>query len=83
MVLGISMDGVDSHKQFCDKESLPYDLVADTDKKAHAAYGFTKPSRALILVDKSGKIAFANRAFKVGDKAQWEELYKAVDALAK
>jgi peroxiredoxin Q/BCP len=32
-VVGVSPDGVDSHKRFAEKYSLPYPLIADTDKK--------------------------------------------------
>src|ERR1700747_1405032 len=30
-VLGISLDGVDSHKKFCAKEGLKFKLLADSD----------------------------------------------------
>lgn len=32
-VIGVSPDGVDSHKRFAEKYDLPYPLIADTDKK--------------------------------------------------
>ena len=31
VVLGVSVDSVDSHKQFCTKEGLNFKLLADTD----------------------------------------------------
>jgi peroxiredoxin Q/BCP len=80
VVLGVSTDGVDSHKQFCDKEKLPYDLLADPDKKVHESFGFKGKVRALILVDKKGAIAFLNRKFDL-KKESWDALYAAVDAL--
>src|ERR1700679_4185490 len=33
LVLGVSLDGVDSHKQFCTKEGLHFKLLADTQGK--------------------------------------------------
>src|SRR5579863_4161943 len=38
-IVGVSADNVDSHQQFCTKESLTFKLLADPDKKAIAAYG--------------------------------------------
>jgi peroxiredoxin Q/BCP len=38
-ILGISSDDAKSHQKFIDKHSLPYPLLADTDKTMHEAYG--------------------------------------------
>jgi len=76
------MDGVDSHRKFCDDLTLPFDLLADTDKKLHEAYGFKKMVRALVLVDKKGVIRFVNKAYGLKPE-QWEELLKEVEALKK
>lgn len=38
-VFGISSDSEKSHVKFIEKEKLPFDLLADTDKKVHEAYG--------------------------------------------
>lgn len=37
-VIGVSPDGVDSHERFASKYSLPYPLIADTDKNIIKAY---------------------------------------------
>jgi len=39
VVLGVSLDTVDSHKTFCTKESLNFKLLADPDHKVIDAYG--------------------------------------------
>src|SRR5208282_1704512 len=39
VVLGVSVDSADSHKQFCTKEGLNFKLLADTDHKVSTAYG--------------------------------------------
>jgi peroxiredoxin Q/BCP len=39
VVLGVSLDSADSHKQFCTKEGLNFKLLADTDHKVSSAYG--------------------------------------------
>ncbi len=82
VVLGVSMDPEESHKKFCEAENLPFDLLADTERKAHKAYGFDKMVRATFLIDKAGKIAWANRKFELKDEV-WQDLYKAVEALGK
>jgi peroxiredoxin Q/BCP len=79
-VLGISMDGVGSHKKFCDELELPFDLIADPDKKLHEAYGFKGMVRALILIGKDGKILHVNKKFGL-KKEEWEALMKDVVAL--
>ncbi len=38
-VFGISIDPVESHKKFCDKEKLHITLLSDVDKKVVEAYG--------------------------------------------
>src|SRR5262245_1380988 len=79
-VLGISMDGVGSHQKFCDELELPFDLVADPDKKVHEAYGFKAMVRALILVGKDGKIVFVNKKFDLKEES-WKQLMKEVEGL--
>lgn len=39
VILGISPDGVESHKAFHTKFGLPYQLLADPDKKVLSAWG--------------------------------------------
>ena len=39
VVLGVSVDDVDSHKKFCAKEGLNFKLLADTEKKVSNEYG--------------------------------------------
>ncbi len=33
VILGVSVDSIDSHKQFCTKDSLTFRLLTDPDKK--------------------------------------------------
>ena len=39
VVYGVSTDSEKSHQKFIAKEKLPFDLLADTEKKLHEAYG--------------------------------------------
>jgi len=63
VILGVSVDTVDSHKQFCTKDSLTFTLLADPDKKVVMQYGslgnfgpMVIAMRNTFLIDPSGKI---------------------------
>jgi len=64
VVLGVSVDSPDSHKQFCTKDGLTFHLLADTDHHVVSAYGslggfagMTMANRNTFLVDPKGNIA--------------------------
>ena len=64
VVMGVSLDSVESHKKFCTKEGFNFKLLADTDHKVSAAYGSLTnlgvvkfAARHTFLIDPSGKIA--------------------------
>jgi len=64
VVLGVSLDSVDSHKQFCAKDSLNFTLLSDADKKVVSQYGSLGnygpvqiAKRNTFLIDPNGKIA--------------------------
>jgi len=66
VVLGVSLDSVDSHKAFCAKEGLNFKLLADTDHQVTALYGSLLnmgvvkiAKRHTFLIDPAGKIAKA------------------------
>ena len=86
-VLGVSVDGIDSHKQFCTKENLNFKLLADTDKKVADAYGSLNnflvvkvAARHTFLIDPQGKIARVYADVKPASHSQ--EVLAALDALA-
>jgi len=53
VVLGVSLDTVESHKTFCSKDSLTFKLLADPDHKVIDAYG--------VPVTMAGANGFAQR----------------------
>ena len=64
IVLGVSVDSVDSHKKFCAKEGLNFKLLADSDGKVSQSYGSLTNlgvakfvARHTFLIDPNGKIA--------------------------
>ena len=64
VILGVSVDSSDSHKQFCAKDGLTFHLLADTDHKVVNAYGslggfngMVIANRNTFLIDPKGNIA--------------------------
>jgi peroxiredoxin Q/BCP len=64
VILGVSVDSVDSHKSFCAKEGLNFKLLADTEAKVSDSYGSVKDyngnklsARNTFIIDPSGNIA--------------------------
>jgi thioredoxin-dependent peroxiredoxin len=63
VIVGVSVDTPDSHKQFCTKEGLTFRLLADPDHKVVDQYGslghfgeMTIAQRNTFLIDPAGKI---------------------------
>ena len=63
VILGVSVDTPDSHKQFCTKEGLTFRLLADPEHKVVDEYGslghfgsMTIANRNTFLIDPQGKI---------------------------
>lgn len=63
VVLGCSVDSADEHKKFISKNSLPFPLLVDDDKKIAKAYGAANgipilglDRRITYIIDENGKI---------------------------
>jgi len=64
VILGVSVDTVESHKDFCAKEGLRFKLLSDPDGKVSTAYGSvmqhegqTYSARNTFIIDPKGNIA--------------------------
>ena len=64
VILGVSLDDVESHEAFAEKYSLPFPILADSDKSTAKAYGvytkivaFEMAKRETFLIDPQGNIA--------------------------
>ena len=65
VIVGISVDEVASHKEFAEKHSLPFTILADSDKAVTRSYGVLKTymgvmemaRRDTFLIDPDGRIA--------------------------
>lgn len=63
VVLGVSLDDVQSHEKFAQKYSLPFPLLADTDGKVAEQYGvlgnmagLKLAKRQTFLIDPEGRV---------------------------
>jgi peroxiredoxin Q/BCP len=64
VILGISVDDVESHKKFAEKHGLPFALLADADKAVAKQYGVLKnygvaefARRDTFIIDPEGRVA--------------------------
>jgi peroxiredoxin Q/BCP len=88
IILGVSADTVQSHKDFCAKEGLNFKLLADPELKAITKYGsamehngMKMAARNTFLIDPEGKIA---RVYlQVSPVAHSEQVLKDLAVLAK
>lgn len=88
VVLGVSVDSVDSHKKFCAKEGLNFKLLADTSGEVTKEYGSLTnmgvvkfAARHTFVIDPAGKIA---RVYtKVDPVRHSDEVLAALDQLQK
>jgi peroxiredoxin Q/BCP len=88
VVLGVSVDSVDSHKKFCAQEGLNFKLLADSEGKVSKAYDTLTnlvvvkfASRHTFLIDPSGKVAKIYTS--VNPARHSEEVLAALDQLQK
>lgn len=64
VILGVSVDDVESHKKFAEKHGLPFTLLADPEKTTAKEYGVLKSylgamelaKRDTFLIDPQGRI---------------------------
>jgi len=61
-VVGVSVDTVESHKKFAEKNNLNFPLISDHDKQISKTYGVLSEDgsyaeRMTFIIDKDGKIA--------------------------
>jgi len=84
VVIGVSLDSVESHKKFSEKYALPFTILSDNKKEVAKAYGVLgigglMAKRVTFIINKDGTIA---RIFpKVDVKNHSEEVLKTLDEL--
>jgi thioredoxin-dependent peroxiredoxin len=88
VIVGVSLDTVDSHVQFCTKENLTFKLLSDADHEVTVKYGslshfgeMTVAARNTFLIDPKGTIKKVY--LKVDPNPHSKEVLAALDDLQK
>ena len=88
VILGVSVDTAESHKDFCAKEGLNFKLLSDTDAKVSEQYGSIMEyngaklsARNTFIIDPQGKIAKVFDKVKPGGHS--DEVLAALASLQK
>jgi len=88
VILGVSVDNEQSHKDFCAKEGLNFKLLADTEAKVSEQYGSIMEyngaklsARNTFIIDPTGKVVKVFEKVKV--MAHSEEVLAALTTLQK
>jgi thioredoxin-dependent peroxiredoxin len=89
-ILGVSVDSVDSHVEFCTKENLTFKLLSDPEKKVVTQYGSTQKfgenvvaARYTFLIDPKGVIRKVYTKVNAGIAGHSAEVLAALDELKK
>jgi peroxiredoxin Q/BCP len=88
IILGVSVDSAQSHKDFCTKEGLNFKLLADMDAKVSTQYGSTMQyqgatmaARNTFLINPKGEVAKVYTGVKPADHS--EQVLKDLSELKK
>ena len=88
VVLGVSVDTAESHKDFCAKEGLNFKLLADPEAKVSTEYGSVMDykgtklaARNTFIINPKGEIAKVYTGVKPSDHS--EEVLRALAELQK
>jgi peroxiredoxin Q/BCP len=84
VVIGVSVDSVESHSKFSEKYALPFAILSDRGKEAAKAYdvlgtGRLLAKRVTFIIDKNGSITHIFP--KVDVKQHSEEVLRAIQQL--
>ena len=77
VILGVSVDTADSHKEFCAKEGLNFRLLSDSDAKVSEQYGSIMEyngaklsARNTFIINPQGKVAKVFEKVKPGGHSE-------------
>ena len=86
VILGVSIDDVETHQEFCAKEGLSFRLLADTGGNVSEKYGSVRgvgqarlSARNTFLIDPEGKVAEVYMGVNVHKHS--EEVLAALDRI--
>jgi peroxiredoxin Q/BCP len=81
-IIGVSVDDVDSHREFCDEEALKFPLLADTTGKVSKTYSSLLAGRSLrhtYIIDPDGILR--ERFLGVAPAIHSQEVLETLDQL--
>ena len=88
VIIGVSVDTAESHKEFCTKEGLSFKLLSDTDAKVSTQYGSIMEyqgaklsARNTFIIDPQGKVVKVFTGVKPSTHS--EEVLSALAGLQK
>jgi peroxiredoxin Q/BCP len=88
VILGVSVDTAESHKEFCTKDGLNFKLLSDPEATVSTQYGSVMEyngaklsARNTFIIDPTGKVAKVFEKVKVGGHS--DEVLAALAALQK
>jgi peroxiredoxin len=88
VVVGISRDSTWSHKAWKDAKGIRHDLLADPMLAVTKQFDLAHPAvpfishRATVIVDKTGKVAFAQVQEKTPEERDWAEVQTALKGMS-
>ena len=87
VVVGISRDSTWSHKAWKHAKGIKHELLADPKLEVTQKYGLVHPAgfishRATVIVDKAGKVAFAQIQEKTPEARDLEAIRKVLKSIA-
>jgi peroxiredoxin Q/BCP len=84
IIIGVSVDDIETQKRFKSENKLPFELLSDSDKKVSKAFGVLNSEenyseRKTFIIDPDGKIAHIFDKVKVSSHD--EEVKEALNKL--
>jgi peroxiredoxin Q/BCP len=84
VVIGVSLDSVESHLKFSEKYNLPFEILSDSNKEVAKAYGVLGvggilAKRVTFIINKDGRITHIFP--KIDVKRHSEEVLKALEEI--
>jgi peroxiredoxin len=86
LVVGLSRDSTWSHKAWKQAKGIKHDLLADPKLEVAKKFDLVHPAgfishRATVIVDKKGKVAFAQVQEKTPEERDWKPVQAALAKL--
>ncbi|MDX2119977.1 MAG: peroxiredoxin [Gemmatimonadota bacterium] len=84
VVVGISADSLETQQRFAASLGLPFRLLSDRDQKVSRLYGSADREgynrRTVYVIDRQGRVTYADLRFRALEPASYRDLDRAVDA---